>query len=233
MNLAPESNELTAGPAVFDEVRRGPAGQFTRRRLEFTNPRRIVQAHNLAEVLPALREVDQAVQSGLWAVGFVAYEAAPAFDRAMETHPPIEGLPLLWFGLYAVPGGIRCAPKASTRVGPKPASWQPSMTAAAYDQAIARIKDRIAAGDTYQVNYTLRMRAPIGRDPFDLFLQLADAQHSGYSAYLHTGRHAICSASPELFFDLEGDTLRSRPMKGTALRGRTLAEDHLYSPAAA
>ena len=229
MNLAPERNELTAGPAVFDEVRRGPAGEFTRR-LEFTNPRRIVQAHNLAEVLPALREVDRAVQSGLWAVGFVAYEAAPAFDRAMETHPPIEGLPLLWFGLYGTPGAAsESGPKASTRVGPRPASWQPSMTGAAYDQAIAGIKERIAAGDTYQVNYTLRMRAPIVRDPFDLFLQLADAQHSGYSAYLHTGRHAICSASPELFFDLEGATLRSRPMKGTALRGRTLAEDHLHS----
>ena len=45
------------------------------------------------------------------------------------------------------------------------------------------------------------------------------------SAYVDLGRHALCSASPELFFRLEGDQIVSRPMKGTAARGRTLKED--------
>ena len=47
----------------------------------------------------------------------------------------------------------------------------------------------------------------------------------GYSAYIDTGRYAICSASPELFFRFEGDPLTCKPMKGTVRRGRTLDED--------
>ncbi|MCZ7669280.1 MAG: chorismate-binding protein [Chloroflexi bacterium] len=47
----------------------------------------------------------------------------------------------------------------------------------------------------------------------------------GYAAYVDTGRHVLCSASPELFFQLDGDLLTARPMKGTAVRGLTLAED--------
>ena len=116
MSLEPENKEVSAARVVFDEISGGPAGPALRRRLQFTNPCRIVQAHSLAEVLPALREIDQAVQDGLWAAGFVAYEAAPAFDRAMETHPPTEGLPLLWFGLYAGPAdGARYTRCVDTR----------------------------------------------------------------------------------------------------------------------
>ena len=55
-------------------------------------------------------------------------------------------------------------------------------------------------------------------------------QAAGYGAYVENGRSAngrysIASASPELFFALDGDKLHSKPMKGTAVRGRTLAED--------
>ena len=75
----------------------------------------------------------------------------------------------------------------------------------------------------------MRMHASIERDPFYLFLQLTDAQQSSYGAYLNTGRYAICSASPELFFELDGDRLRSRPMKGTASRGQTLAADRIQA----
>ena len=58
-----------------------------------------------------------------------------------------------------------------------------------------------------------------------MFADLAQAQQADYAAFIDTGRHAICSASPELFFRLDGDVLTSKPMKGTAVRGRTLAED--------
>ncbi|NIS36028.1 MAG: aminodeoxychorismate synthase component 1, partial [Actinobacteria bacterium] len=46
-----------------------------------------------------------------------------------------------------------------------------------------------------------------------------------HGAYVDTGQHALCSLSPELFLELEGDRLLTRPMKGTAPRGRFTAED--------
>jgi hypothetical protein len=57
------------------------------------------------------------------------------------------------------------------------------------------------------------------------------AQQAEYAAFINTGRFVISSASPELFFQLDGEQLTAKPMKGTAPRGRTLAEDEAHSPA--
>ncbi|GAB4198266.1 MAG: aminodeoxychorismate synthase component I [Roseiflexaceae bacterium] len=186
----------------------------------FRDPALVVEARTLGEVQPALRRIEGLVEGeGLYAVGFLAYEAAPAFDPALEAHPA-EG-PLLWFGLYshAEPFELPPPPRAETL------DWQPAQSRAAYLQAIKRIKALIGAGDTYQVNYTTRLRAPFDGDAWALFLQLAHAQPSPYAAFIDTGDWALCSVSPELFFRLEGRALSARPMKGTAARGRTLAED--------
>jgi len=101
----------------------------------------------------------------------------------------------------------------------------PSTSQAQYDDAIERVKAYIKSGDTYQVNYTIRLRSLFRGDPFHLFLAMVRAQSAGYAAWIDTGRYAICSASPELFFCLENDDLTCKPMKGTVRRGRTLSED--------
>jgi len=58
-----------------------------------------------------------------------------------------------------------------------------------------------------------------------MYADMALSQRTHYGAYLDTGQHMIASASPELFFQWAGDRLLTRPMKGTAARGRTQAED--------
>ncbi|UCG25299.1 MAG: aminodeoxychorismate synthase component I [Chloroflexota bacterium] len=190
--------------------------------LSFRRPLRVVVANNWVEVSQKLAEVECEVnERGLYAAGFITYEAAPAFDSALVVRPP-GALPLLWFGLYdraepidAPCGGVPYA------VG----QWQPSVTRVDYESAIDRVKDYIAAGETYQVNYTYRLCAPFEGQPWGLFLDLIQAQESSFAAYLDLGSHVICSASPELFFELCGTQLVSRPMKGTVERGRTLAAD--------
>jgi para-aminobenzoate synthetase/4-amino-4-deoxychorismate lyase len=195
----------------------------TRQWLHFSDPRHIVEAHRPEEVLPALRRIDALVQEqGLHAAGFISYEAAPAFDRALQVRAASDPFPLLWFGLFPEPEIIP-PPRAAQ---PAPAlHWTPTIGRAAYDEAIAHIKEHIARGDTYQVNYTFRLRAPFSGDPWPLFQTLAHVQQADYAAFVETERYAICSASPELFFRLDGSLLASRPMKGTAARGRWLAED--------
>src|SRR5204863_6684761 len=83
----------------------------------------------------------------------------------------------------------------------------------------------VGIGDTYQVNYTFDLQGRFSGDPFSLFADLAAAQRGCCSAFIQTGSHAICSASPELFFTRDTGTIETRPMKGTARRGRTVAED--------
>lgn len=211
--------------------------QLTQTWRTFTHPIRVLEIHALADILPALHEIERAVKQGLWAAGFLAYEAAPTFDPAMVTHPPVEGLPLLWFGLYELPTVNEQLSIANLPLRIDHSQLNINASPAAYAAALTRIKAHIAAGDTYQVNYTLRLRTSLPPTPLrahtpphlPLFHHLLQPTPPPYAAYLDTGRFVICSASPELFFTLDGNTLRSKPMKGTAPRGRTLAEDRTHA----
>jgi para-aminobenzoate synthetase/4-amino-4-deoxychorismate lyase len=199
----------------------------------FTDRAGEVAATTIDDVIPAMEEAERAAASGLWAVGYVAYEAAPAFDRSLTVVDRAstrfhDGLPLVWFGLYRrrmidphPPRGDR-AYQLST--------WRWTVGEEGFVDSVGRIRDLIIAGDTYQVNYTTRLRARFSGDPLTLYHDLVTAQSGGYGAYLDTGRFQILSASPELFFDRfsasEGDDrIVTRPMKGTAERGRWRRED--------
>jgi para-aminobenzoate synthetase / 4-amino-4-deoxychorismate lyase len=189
--------------------------------LHFTQPQQIIAARSLEAVLPALREIERLIKVNHWyAAGFLSYEAAPAFDPAFQTKLE-TGFPYLWFGLFPKPRSVEL---------PKPErlkevlNWQPTTHREAYHSAISRIKDNIAEGRTYQVNYTMPLQTNFAGSAWDFFLHLAGNQNN-YAAYLDTGRFVICSAAPELFFQLDGDTITCRPMKGTAKRGRTTLED--------
>ncbi len=186
--------------------------------LHFAQPHEIVCANTLSDVRPALKRIEQMIQSGYFAAGFLSYEAAPAFDAAF-TNLPSSDFPLLWFGVFGAPD-VFTLPKPRTIAS---LNWDIDTNKEDYFQSIREIKKQIARGETYQVNFTIRQRAEFSGDPFDLFLQFAD--DAPYGAFVNLDDYAICSASPELFFERSGDQIISRPMKGTAPRGRTTAED--------
>src|SRR3972149_5001282 len=95
----------------------------------------------------------------------------------------------------------------------------------------ARPRGRGGGGHTYQVNHTIRLRATIAGDDRGFYRDLCIAQRGGYAAYLDLGRDRRLSASPQLFFRVEGVRITTRPMKGTAPRGRWLAEDGVIAGA--
>ena len=111
--------------------------------------------------------------------------------------------------------------------------WEPALDASVHARALATLQERIAWGDTYQVNFTFPLRARLAADPWAFFSSLFHTQRPRYAAYLDTGRFAIASVSPELFFDWRGDRLRTRPMKGTAPRGGSAREDDAQARALA
>ena len=196
--------------------------------LHFRNPRRIISAHRVEEVLPALNAIEKTVnKDGLYAAGFIAYEAAPAFDPALVVNRN-GSFPLIWFGIYSQPEQIRfpAARKCcSDQSLGQSLTWIPSLTRDAYQDAIAKIKKNIEEGDTYQVNFTYRLTSPFIGDPWEYFIELVKAQNTRYGAFVNTEEWSICSVSPELFFHLDGNKLSSRPMKGTVSRGMTLRYD--------
>ncbi len=164
-------------------------------------------------------------EKGLYAAGFVSYEAAPAFDPYFQVRQDDSRFPLLWFGLFSGVRELEPGP-AEHNYSMRDIKWEASISREEYNRNLAEIRDHIRQGDTYQVNFTYRLHAPLSFDPWKAFKVLLAGQNPPYGAYIDTGEFALCSFSPELFFSLEGGLLQSRPMKGTAARGLWSKQDH-------
>ncbi|MDP3336386.1 MAG: aminodeoxychorismate synthase component I, partial [Rhodoferax sp.] len=207
-----------------------PHGQQAALRCAFDAPLQTLVAHTPHQVKPLLDAVDALSQQGLWCVGYVRYEAAPAFDAALKVHAS-DG-PLAWFGVYAqtLPWPDEAANDAdkndATRV-----LWQGSLDRANFDAAMNNIHQAIAAGDLYQVNYTAPLYGEFSGAAHTLFKRLHRAQPQGYAAYIDSGFEQVLSVSPELFFDWQDGQLLTRPMKGTAPRGDSVEHDKTLAAA--
>jgi para-aminobenzoate synthetase / 4-amino-4-deoxychorismate lyase len=208
-----------AEPRVrFDDLRADPPRSFG-----FAGFERELVAPRPEEVPGVIAAVEEEARKGRFAAGFVSYEAAPGLDRALGVLEPDTAVPLAWFGVFREREEVdRPAPSEHAA---SPHSWMPSESRERYDASIAAIRRHIEAGDTYQVNYTLRLRAPAPADLDAFYTDLCLAQTASYCVSIRTDDLAVLSASPELFFEIDDDRITTRPMKGTIGRGRTLDED--------
>ncbi|MET3696411.1 para-aminobenzoate synthetase/4-amino-4-deoxychorismate lyase [Bacillus oleivorans] len=188
--------------------------------LTFSDPIKVISAEKIEDVLPSFQLVQDAVNNGYYAAGFLSYESAAAFDSAYKLKHPTT-MPFLWFGIFS-------EPQLKNLTGNDPyvlTEWKPNVSLDEYRAAISFIKQSIESGDTYQTNYTIRLKSRFDGDELSLFEKMKRAQASNYSAFIQTEDHSILSASPELFFHLKGETITTRPMKGTIKRGKSFEED--------
>ncbi len=189
--------------------------------LVFRRPVEVIRADVLEDVISALETAERFAKRGFYVAGYVAYEAAPAFDRALEAYPP-TGDPLVWFGVFREPEAVPPAPAPVPNLG----GWTLTIAKTDYQRAVETVRENIAAGVTYQTNYTVRLTSPeTSADPYALYETLREQHRPPYSSFLNLGNKQIVSLSPELFFRLNGRKITTRPMKGTAARGRFLEED--------
>lgn len=198
-----------------------------RKTLLFRQPRQIVQACALDEVHSAFERIDDALRRGKWVAGYVAYEAGLAFEKKLQSLRASLPIPLVWFGEYDAPHpfefGELDAPLAAI------ANVEFRVPKEAYRRALERIVAYIQAGDIYQINFTGKLSFEFAGDWLSLYATLRRKQPVPYAAFLNLGERAILSFSPELFFRVQDGVIESKPMKGTAKRGRTNAEDDAIS----
>ena len=95
-----------------------------------------------------------------------------------------------------------------------------------YLEMVRSIKQHIQLGDIYEANICQEFRLEdISLDPWKTFSALASQTQAPYSCHLRIkDKHLLC-ASPELFLEKEGLTIRSKPIKGTRPRAADPVED--------
>ncbi|WP_262691968.1 aminodeoxychorismate synthase component I [Kordiimonas aestuarii] len=224
--------DLRQAPFVLLDDSRPPhrAG----RSVLFHSPDDIITAHRLEEVGPALARMDDAVARGYHLAGWIGYECAAYFEpRIKKRMGPLASEPLLWMLVTRQHQSLTAAElndlfHASHRGSGRPARLEigtPKETSASYASALNRIHDYIAAGDVYQINHTFVLPVNVEGDALTLYERLRQNQPVPYGAFIDTGDRRVLSLSPELFVERHKTHLACRPMKGTAPRGRTTAED--------
>ena len=193
-------------------------------RYTFTQPIKELKTRDLVEVAGLLAQVESYQEQGYYVVGYVSYEAAPAFEEKLVVHKtPLLGEYLLYFTVH---DRVETSPIPLTyEEVDLPSNWQEVTSAEDYEKAIAQIHHHLRQGDTYQVNYTVQLKQDLSANPFAIYNRMVVEQEAGYNAYIEHDEMAVISMSPELFFEQNDRELTTRPMKGTTQRGVTDQED--------
>ncbi len=90
-----------------------------------------------------------------------------------------------------------------------------SVSKSEYIQKIKEVKELLAAGEIYQLNYAIRFRKKFAGNPYHLFLRLIESNATDFSAFLNCGDFQILSNSPERLFKVEKNRIITQPIKGT------------------
>src|SRR5690349_4762042 len=197
------------------------------RTLLFERPVEVLSASTPREALEVLARMESLRQSGFELAGYLAYELGYLFEpRLAPLLPDNRQVPLIRFGAFE-----------AARAGDVPAGDEravvnrldPAWSLQTYATRFERVRDYIAAGDVYQINLTFPLYGVLDGDPLGLYRVLRKRQPVAHGGVVALGPEIILSLSPELFFELEGGVVRSRPMKGTARRGLGPHEDMMIA----
>ncbi len=208
------------------------------RSLLFTRPLQWLVCTELCRAKEYLAEADALLQKGYFLAGWLGYELGYLLEPSLVSLCLPEYAPYAVLGVFeeplivdhqtdahAVLGQLTKGVKARDEQAHAIENLRTNIGKDKYLRDVNRIKDYIVAGDTYQVNYTLKLLFDFYGTPSELYKSLRRNQSVSYGAWIRQGGRDIMSFSPELFFRVDQDRIRVRPMKGTMKRGRNLVED--------
>jgi anthranilate synthase component I len=94
-----------------------------------------------------------------------------------------------------------------------------------FEDAVARAREYIFAGDAFQVVPSQRFSAPMSLDPFAVYRGLRTVNPSPYMFFLETDEVTLVGSSPEMLVKVEGGVVEMHPIAGSRPRGGTEEED--------
>lgn len=184
-----------------------------------------------------LSRIDELKEEYPFAYGYIAYEVGYAFEERLEKllddrsgnklisfhfcdNESVEKIKTKNIDFSQIKGVLTAA---KTEIN----NFKLNTDYNTYKNNIQKMKDLIAKGDTYQVNYTLKSHFDFDGEVAKLFLQLLFNQSASYTAIINDVDRFVISISPELFFKTEGNIITSKPMKGTIRRGKNINDDNV------
>lgn len=181
----------------------------------FKNPIKIIKAFSNDEFKRAFEEIEK-YKSRFYLLGYIRYEAKEIFLG----NQILSDLPLLYFEVFE--DYETYIPSEHQNIN---LTLEPQILFSDYKKAVEKIKEEIACGNTYEVNYTYDFRIPYNGDEFMLYEYFLKKQETQYNTFIKNDYETLLSFSPELFFELEKNHIITKPMKGTVKRGNTKQED--------
>lgn len=175
----------------------------------FTDPVKVVNVNHADEVKLAF---DEAEQSDMYVLVEMKYEASQLFDPLLKVHETDKDLIRLYYFKDFAKAPVENNNKVSHDLSFKFTEQKDEIIS-----KVHQIQEEIKQGNTYQVNYTTRLKSPCEHaDLYEIYSQLSN-NHGNYTAYIEDDDHTIASISPELFFqyDMQSKAILTKPMKGT------------------
>lgn len=209
------------------------------RTLLFLDPISELIAESPEQIESVFRQIDSYLAHGQYVAGFVSYDCGEATHNIPVRDPaPSDRLPLIHMGVFRAPIvfdhrtghiiGFSGTISENTPESLATARVERSILEISeddYTRRIQSVQDYLAAGHSYQVNFTDRVTGSFEGSPSAFYRHLIDQQPVSYAAYLDLGSRQILSLSPELFYRASNGKISVRPMKGTWPRGLSLADD--------
>ena len=201
----------------------------------FFEPIGTLEVKKASELPVFFDRLEDYLKNGNYVVGFFSYETGYGLEEAFRSTGESFPFSLARFHVYARPevfehrsglfeNGFTPKGKEIDRSFSIDNIFLDVMPEE-YKRNINRIKELIADGETYQVNYTLKCQFSFSGSPLGLYLHLRRKQSVPYAVFFRDSGLSLLSFSPELFFRKKGDAIMVRPMKGTISRGENIFRD--------
>jgi aminodeoxychorismate synthase component I len=195
--------------------------------LIFDEPIRMFVAQDADSAWKALAAIEIALAEGYYVAGYMSYELGYLFEeRLAPLLPEKRSVPLIEMAAFRRP---QQGPTLDFRKACTLSSARPLWSRAAYRERFQRVKNYICAGDVYQINLTFPFALSCHGDPLALYARIRKEQPTAHGGIVALSDVTVLSWSNELFFEVSGDCVRVRPMKGTVRRGTSAAEDHAFA----
>ncbi|MBM9579106.1 aminodeoxychorismate synthase component I [Leptospira sp. 201903070] len=201
---------------IFDEGFH-PSGKIL-----FRNPITTIKAFTSKEIESSLREIQLYIQKGFYVAGFISYESGEILS-GMNQKDFETDFPFLYFGVFHEPEILPKMEEAVSKSFGFHISSLPNRKK--YFENLKFIREKLFQGEIYQINYTDRILFDFEGDILSFYNAIFNRQPVPYGSWIRIPDWDLLSFSPELFFEKQGRSMITKPMKGTSPRGKTESED--------